>query len=244
MLSDRVWRTRFGADTSIVGRVLTLDGRPYEVLGVMPPLFRGISPPGILREFWMPVDVTGADRRMQDRSAKRFEIVGRLKPGVELAQAAAEMQVIGRQLRAEHPDVEERFAATQVFAIDGIEAFRGAAGTLMPVFAFLALMTIVAGFVLVIGCANIAGLLLGRAAARRREIAVRLALGAGRGRLVRQLLTESLLLALVGGAAGMLLADVALRHAEPLRRPSAVSRGVRSCAGSARPRLCAGALRA
>ena len=206
VLSDRVWRTRFGADPAIVGRRLSLDGRSHEVLGVMPPLFRGISPPGLLREFWVPVDVTGADRRMQDRSARRFEIVGRLKPGVGLAQAAAEVQVVAGQLRAEHPDVNERFAGTQVFAIDGFEAFRGAAGTLMPVFAFLALMTIVAGFVLVIGCANIAGLLLGRAAARRREIAVRLALGAGRGRLVRQLLTESLLLALAGGTAGMLLA--------------------------------------
>ncbi len=206
VLSDRVWRTRFGADPSIVGRALSLDGRPYEVLGVMPPLFRGMSPPGLLREFWVPVDVTGADRRMQDRSARRFEVVGRLKPGVEPSQATAEIQVIARQLRAEHPDISERFAASQVTGIDGIEAFRGVAGTLMPVFAFLALMTIVAGFVLVIGCANIAGLLLGRAAARRREIAVRLALGAGRGRLVRQLLTESLLLALAGGAAGMLLA--------------------------------------
>jgi predicted permease len=206
VLSDRVWRTRFGADPSIVGRPVPLDGRPHEVLGVMPPLFRGISPPGLIREFWVPVDVTGADRRMQDRSARRFEIVGRLKPGVGLAQAAAEMRVVAAQLRAEHPDDNERFARTEVFAIDGFEAFRGAAGTLMPVFAFLALMTLVAGFVLVIGCANIAGLLLGRAAARRREIAVRLALGAGRGRLVRQLLTESLLLALAGGIAGMLLA--------------------------------------
>jgi predicted permease len=206
VLSDRVWRNRFGADPSIVGRALSLDGRPHEVLGVMPPLFRGIAPPGLLLEFWVPVDVTGADRRMQDRAARRFEIVGRLKPGIGLAQAAAEVQVVASQLRAEHPDVNERFASTQVFAIDGFEAFRGAAGTLMPVFAFLALMTLVAGFVLFIGCANIAGLLLGRAAARRREIAVRLALGAGRGRLVRQLLTESLLLALAGGTAGMLLA--------------------------------------
>ena len=207
MLSDRVWRTRFGADPSIVGRALSLDGRPYEVLGVMPPLFRGIAPPGLLREFWVPVDVTGADRRMQDRSARRFEVVGRLKPGVGL-RAGHRGDAGHRRVssRAEHPDINERFAGTQVFAIDGFEAFRGVAGTLMPVFAFLALMTIVAGFVLVIGCANIAGLLLGRAAARRREIAVRLALGAGRGRLVRQLLTESLLLALAGGAAGMLLA--------------------------------------
>jgi predicted permease len=206
VLSDRVWRTRFGGDPAIVGRAISLDGRPYEVLGVMPPLFRGIAPPGLLREFWVPVDVTGSDRRLQDRAAKRFEVIGRLKPGVELPQATAEVQVIAAQIRAEHPAISERFAATQVFAVDGFEAFRGVAGTLMPVFAFLALMTVVAGFVLVIGCANIAGLLLGRAAARRREIAVRLALGAGRGRLVRQLLTESLLLALAGGAAGMLLA--------------------------------------
>lgn len=205
VLSDRLWRIRYASDPSIVGRAVTLDGRRFAVVGVMPPLFRGIAPPGLLREFWIPVD-TAADRRLQDRSAKHVEVIGRLKPGVAVSQANAEIQVIAGQIRAEYPEVPERFAAAQVFPIDGFEAFRGVAGALMPVFAFLALMTVVAGIVLFIGCANIAGLLLARATARRREIAVRLALGAGRGRLVRQLLTESLMLALAGGTVGVILA--------------------------------------
>jgi putative ABC transport system permease protein len=206
VLSDRAWRLRYASDGSIVGRSLWLNGRPFEVIGVMPPLFRGIAPPGLPREFWIPVDANGSDRRLQNRSVKQFEIVGRLKPGVDLLQATAETRVVARGIRADYPDVPERFAAAEVIPIDGFESFRGLAGTLMPVFAFLALMAIVAGVVLFIGCANIAGLLLGRAAARRREIAVRFALGAGRGRLVRQLLTESLMLALAGGAAGIVLA--------------------------------------
>ncbi|MPY86805.1 MAG: FtsX-like permease family protein [Luteitalea sp.] len=208
VLADHAWRARFGADPSVIGRVLTLDGRPFEVIGVMPRRFRGVTPPGMLQDFWVPVDVTVPNPVMRDRGDTQFEVFARLKPGIAPVQAAAAMQVMARHLRWEHPELPESFLAMEVFSLEGLGAFRGMTGTLLPVFMFLALMTVVSGFVLLIGCANIAGLLLGRAMARQREIALRLALGAGRGRLVRQLLTESLLLALMGGAAGVLLAIV------------------------------------
>jgi predicted permease len=207
VLSERLWRTRYGSDPTVVGRTLTLDGRAYEVIGVMPARFRGISVPAFVKEIWLPVDPAGRDQRLsRDRTATSFEVFGRLRPGTSEGDAAAAMHVLGAQLRNEHPDANRTFEAMEVFKADGLGVYRGVGRTLMPVFAFLALLTIVAGGVLLIGCANIAGLLLGRAAARRREIAMRVALGAGRGRIVRQLLTESLLLAGLGGAAGVVLA--------------------------------------
>jgi hypothetical protein len=127
----------------------------------------------------------------KDREARqRYEIVARVKPGISVEQAQAAMPVLAEQIRTEHPQLEPSFTRTEVFPIEGIGGFRGFTGTLAPLFAFVGLMTVVAGLVLLVGCANIAGLLLGRGAARRREIGVRLALGAGRGRLIRQLLTE------------------------------------------------------
>jgi len=206
VLADRVWRSRFGADESLLGRTLMLGGRPYEVAGIMPALFRGVAPPGFTSDFWLLADPSVAGPAFQDRAESAFEVVGRLRPNVTHAQAAADLQVLARWLRSVHPEIPERFLAVEVFPVDGVRAFQGVARTLLPVFAFLGVMTVVAGFVLLIGCANIAGLLMGRAAARRHEIAMRLALGAGRGRLVRQLLTESLVLASAGGAAGVVLA--------------------------------------
>jgi predicted permease len=206
VLADHTWRARFGADPAITGRLLPLNGRLLEVIGVMPAGFRGVAPAGFLTDLWLPVEDGAANDLLQDRRTSRFEVFGRLRPGVSHPQAAAAVKTAGRQIRADHPDAADTFADVEVFAVDGIHAFRGMGSFVLPVLFFLVLMTGMAGAVLLIACANIAGVLIGRAAARRREIAVRLALGAGRGRLVRQLVTESLLLALAGGGLGIVLA--------------------------------------
>jgi putative ABC transport system permease protein len=206
VLSERTWRLRFGSDPSIVGRAIRLGGRQFEVIGIMPRGFRGAQPPGFQSDFWMPIDTSLSRPALEDRGRTAYMVVGRLKTGVSYPQAQAAVQVATRQIASEHPDVGPQFARAEVFPVDGIGAFRGMTKTLLPLFAFVGVLTILAGLVLLVGCANIAGLLLGRGAARRREIGVRLALGAGRGRLIRQLLTESLLLALAGGTAGIVLA--------------------------------------
>jgi putative ABC transport system permease protein len=206
VLSERTWRTRYAGDPTIVGQRISLNTAPYEVLGVMPAGFRGVRPPGLMSEFWIPVDVSSGNRTLQERGRPAFEVIGRLDEGRTREQALAEMQVLAKQIVAEHPESKDSFRSMEVFLVNGLDGFRGMATIVVPIFLFVGLMTIVAGFVLLVGCANIAGLLLGRGTARRREIAVRLALGARRGRLIRQLLTESLVLAAIGGAAGILLA--------------------------------------
>jgi len=205
VLSDRVWRTRYGSDSRIVGRWITFDNARYEVLGVMPAGFRGIRPPGLVPEFWVPVDSSPANGVLRDRKKTAFEVVGRLKERRDFAGAQAEMAVLAKQLKADYA-LDDQFTVMAVFAVDGLGGYRGVSNVMLPMFLFVGLMTIVSGLVLVVGCANIGGLLLARGAARRREIAVRLALGAGRGRLIRQLLAESFVLAVIGGSAGIMVA--------------------------------------
>jgi predicted permease len=203
------WQKRFGGDPSIVGRTISLNGAAFTVVGVMPKGFKGTNAIGA-PALWVPYmtfpqTTNGFFLELAAPGNRRglvFNITGRLKPGVTVQQADANLKTIARQLEQEYPNDNKGRSVTLVPL---------AQATINPGFrdnivkAGGLLMTIV-GLVLLIACANVANLLLARAAARQKEIAVRLSLGAGRGRLIMQLLTEGTLLACIGGAAGLLIA--------------------------------------
>jgi putative ABC transport system permease protein len=189
VLSHELWARRFGADRGLVGRAVVLNGEPYTVVGIMPAGFHFPS----AADLWAPVDIDPASRE----TANYLEVTARLKPGVSRQQAAAVLGVVARQYRALRPDdMDETETGLVVPLRDRLY------GELRP--ALLVLLGAVA-CVLGIACVNVANLQLARGAARRREVAVRTALGAGAGRIFGQLLIESLVLAVAGGLAGLLL---------------------------------------
>ncbi|HEX4696404.1 MAG TPA: ABC transporter permease [Candidatus Udaeobacter sp.] len=200
VLSDSLWKRRFGSDPSVIGRAVTLNGESYTVIGVMP---RSVHLPAYGNwndQLWVPIAFTNEEATQ--RGNHFLDVVARMKPGITLKQAQAEMETIAARLAKEYPKYNMRIGATVTPLHEEI------VGDIKP--ALLILLGAV-GFVLLIACANVANLLLARAAVREKEIALRLALGASRFRLTRQFLTESVLLASVGAGFGLLLAVAGVR---------------------------------
>ena len=200
ILSDRLWRTRFGADPDIIGRKLTLNQQPFTVIGVMPPgtVHPGNEyhalPYGEDVDVWWPFSFAGDPNH---RGSHFIEVIARLKDGVSISQAKGEMNTIMQQLAREHPNND---AGWSVLVIPLYNEVVGSSRQMLLVLLGAVMI------VLLIACANAANLLLARASSRQREIAVRLAMGAPRRRIIRQLMTESLLISFLGGGLGLALA--------------------------------------
>ena len=195
VLSNAMWQTRFGADPRAVGRTVNLSGTSYEVIGVMPPEFVFPGNPAL----WEPLAPSATlSRGETPRGDRRLGVIGRLAPNVTLARALDEVRSVARDLAREYPETNREWGAN----VTSLEDWLIGAELRTRVHVLL----VAVGLLLAMGCVNVANLLLARATARQREMSVRAALGAGRGRIVRQLLTESLVLAATGAALGVALA--------------------------------------
>jgi len=205
VLGHSLWQRRFTADQNIVGKTIELNGRKYNVIGVAPESFKGTKF-GLSLDFWVPMmmaeELQRAPKQLSERGDHWMNVFARLKPGVTRAQASAELTTIAQRLNQAYPN--ERAKNTRVVVQTEIDGRWEEAAVIIKSAGAIAMAIV--GLILLIACANVANLLLARAASRRKEIGVRLALGASRRRLVRQLLTESLLLSVMGGGLGLLLA--------------------------------------
>lgn len=205
VLSHSFWQRRMGADANIVGKSVQLNNRAYQVIGVTPQTFVGTKF-ALALDFWAPMSMAEELRRnpgiLADRGSHWMNVIGRLKPGVSVEQASAEVNAIAARLNQAYPDA--RAGNTQAKVLPEVEGRWEDLGGVFKSAGAIAMAIV--GLILLIACANVANLMLARAAGRRKEIGIRLALGANRARLVRQLLTESMLLSIAGGGLGLLLA--------------------------------------
>jgi putative ABC transport system permease protein len=196
-LSDAFWRRRFASDPQVIGRIISLGGVSYQIIGVTAPGYRTEEDPPV--EVYIPFQI---DPNTVDQ-ANYFGVAGRLKPGVTLGAAKAKMKLVGEEFRNKFP------AALGPNNTFGVQTMKEV--LIGDVKSSLLVLLGAVGFVLLIACANVANLLLVRATGRKREIAIRAAMGAGRGRIIRQLLTESIVLSLAGGIFGLILGSIAVR---------------------------------
>ncbi len=209
VISHNLWKTEFGSDPSAIGRSVAISGRLFTIIGVMPEDFHGanVGVPSqiyvstMMQPIVLPVEVAGGTILEQDAANWLF-VFGRLKPGITVNTAQAAMTVNLKSYFKSKADQESLSDTAAVAPI--YKTPFGAAPAILPV---VAMLSATVAFVLLIACANVAGLLIARSTARRTEVAIRVALGAGRGRLIRQLLSESVLMSLVGGAVGLVLAS-------------------------------------
>ena len=222
VMSHRFWQDRLGADPTIVGKAIRVGGYPCTVIGVGPDQFRGASPTLFPADLWLPVTVDArlapelADNALERRDLTMFQVVGRLRPGITEDRAKLELDAADRRLAESYGELGRNQEARHVELVQ--------AGKIIPVRKqdmpfFRDFFMILGGLVLLIACANVANMMLARAAGRRREISLRLALGAGRGRLIRQLLTESMLLAAAAALPAFLLSCWLMRLASRLKMP-------------------------
>jgi predicted permease len=199
VLSDAFWKTHFGSAPDVVGRTLTLDGEAYTIVGVMPPQFSVRSWAVTAQPLWVPLAYTDTERAVRDNH--NAQVVARLKPGVSPTQAQKEMDVVSARLEQAYPKENTGWGATVVPLDDVVVG---------DIRTSLVMLFAAVGLVLLVACANVGNLLFARALARRKELAIRSALGAGRARVFQQLLVETLTLALAGGGAGLMLAGASL----------------------------------
>ncbi len=203
VLSYRLWQSRFGGDRNVVGKSVQINQHSYQVIGVAPPTFQG-SQTGVQTDLWVPVvmcqQIVSSTDRLHARDINWLVLQGRLKPGVTVLQAQSEMDGLIKHLAQQFPQEHQGDTNATVFPL-----WRGPFGANMYLYVLLPILMSIAGFVLLLACANVANLVLVRSVARRKEVAVRLAVGATRWRLVRQFMVESILLASAAGVVAMMV---------------------------------------